>query len=151
MTVDSLADLRDVHLPPAPWFWSLPEWLLGTAILALLAAIWYGYRAIQRRGLRAALQELDALEAAFLQDGNATRLVRGLSRLLRRYAIARFPQEGVAGLTGQAWLQFLESNGGAFRDGVGDALAVRPYQASGDIDAPVLIREVRRWMKVNPR
>ncbi len=41
-------------------------------------------------------------------DGNDLELVRGLSRLLRRFALARFPRTMVAGLTGDAWLGFLD-------------------------------------------
>jgi hypothetical protein len=152
MTPDSLDALRDIHLPPAPAFWSVPEWVFAAVALMLLACLWMVRRFMRRRSLRAALRELAALEAAYAREQDATRLARGLSRLLRRYAIARFPQAGAEGLTGAAWLRFLDAHGGkgAFGAGVGMMLAVRPYQADGAFDAAALIALARQWMRANP-
>lgn len=158
MNAPSLADLRDIHLPPTPWPASaLPE---GEVLLALLAASLLAFAAlvgwllqhVARRRQRAALRELARLAAGHRRDGDATRLACGLSRLLRHHAAARFPAAGTAGLVGNAWLSFLDAHGGdgAFAAGVGAALASRPYRADGELDAAALIALVRRWLEANP-
>lgn len=154
MTAPSLDALRDIHLPPPPLLATvLPQWWLAVAALALLAAAcWYLRRFTRRRCLRAALRELRCLAAAHARDGDATRLASGLSGVLRRYAMTRFPQTGIAGLTGPQWLRFLDAHGGggAFCGGPGAVIDTRPYQPSGAFDGEALIALVRRWLRANP-
>lgn len=153
MTAPSLDALRDIHLPPVPVLvTALPPWWLAAAALALLAAaVWYLRRWVRLHPLRSALQELAVLAAAHARDADTTRLARGLSKLLRRYAMARFSHASIEGVTGSAWLAFLDTHGGngAFAEGVGAALDARPYQASGAFDAAALIALVGRWLKAN--
>jgi hypothetical protein len=154
MTAPALDALRDIHLPPAPLLaTALPQWWLAAATLALLAgAGWYLGRFTRRRGLRAALRQLRGLAAAHARDGDATRLASGLSGVLRRYAMLRFPQAGIASLTGIEWLGFLDAHGGggAFCGGPGAVIDTRPYQPSGAFDGEALIALVRSWLRANP-
>lgn len=161
MTAPSLEALRDIHLPPAPLLASVDGWLAACILLALLAlfaaaiaaVFWYLRRFLLRRTLRAALRELARLAGAHARNADTTTLARGLARLVRRYAMTRFPQAGIEGLTGTAWLRFLDSHGGAgaFCHGVGAALDARPYQPGGALDQAALIALVRRWLKANPQ
>lgn len=150
---DPLDALRDVHLPPAPAWWAVPEWAFAAAACALLLLLWQALRAVRRKELRAALRAVAELESAYTQDRDTTRLVSGVSRLLRRYAIARFPHAGIEGLTGTAWLRFLDAHGGkgAFTSGAGAVLETRPYQLRGGVDTTALLAAVRRWLKENPQ
>lgn len=155
MTPDALDTLRDIHLPAPPTPWPVPDWLPAAGVLALVLALFYARRLWRRRAQRAALRELDKLAAAHARDGEATRLAGGLSRLLRRHAMARFPQAGVAGLTGTAWLRFLDAHGGngAFCDGPGSALETIPYRANNEMDAAqvaALFTLARSWLEANP-
>ncbi len=100
--------LRDIHLPPEPSWWPpAPGWWL----LALLAALAVGYAA--RWALRhwRARQRRRAMQAEFeqvlRQDDPHARLA-ALSALLRRAARLRDP--AAAGLTGAAWLSFLDQS-----------------------------------------
>ena len=110
MNPDPLTQLRDYHLPdPVSWWPPAPGWwLLALLLLLALAAV---LRLLRRRRRlaprRSAQRELQALKNAHSTDGDDTALVQGLSRLLRRFALARFPRKQVAGLTGEAWLRFL--------------------------------------------
>jgi ABC-type nickel/cobalt efflux system permease component RcnA len=154
MNSPSLDALRDIHLPPPPALAAvLPEpWMAAAgAVLVLVAAMW-AWRAICRRRLRAVLRELSRLAAAHRQDGDTTRFVAGLSRLLRRRALECYPEAGVAGLTGTVWLDFLDAHGGgeAFRHGAGAVLEWRPYTHQGPVDEAALVALVRRWLKANP-
>lgn len=156
MTSPSLAELRDIHLPPPPFLVSaLPPWWGWWAGAMLLAAgaLWWAWRFWRRRRLRTALRELTRLAADHARDGDTTRLAAGLSRLLRHYALARFPAAGIAGLSGAGWLEFLDAHGGVgdFAGGVGAAIEWRPYRAHGAIDEAALILLVRRWLRANPQ
>lgn len=129
-----------------------PWWLVCAGLVLLVGAAWWLQRFLQRRVLRGALRELRELARAHARDGDTTRLARSLSRLLRRHATMRFAQDGVAGLTGGAWLRFLDDHGGegAFCHGVGAVLESRPYRDAGAVDAAALIALVRRWLRANP-
>ncbi len=153
MTAPSLDALRDIHLPPAPLLASVDGWIVAAVLALLVATVWYARRWRRRRTQRAALRALARLAAAHARDADATTLARGLSQLVRRYAMMRFPQAGIEGLTGSAWLRFLDEHGGggAFCDGVGAALETRPYQACGALDAAALSALVRRWLTANPQ
>lgn len=155
MSTPSLAELRDIHLPPPPFPASLPnaEWLAAVALLLMAAATWWSWRLLRRRRLRTASRNMAALATAYSSDGDMQRLAAGLSRLLRDYALARFPHAGVAGLTDSDWLAFLDAHGGNgdFVNGPGAALAWLPYSPRGEADAGALIAAVRRWLEANPQ
>lgn len=111
---DPLLGLRDYQLPPAPPWWPpAPGWwlLAGLALAVLAIAIWR--RARRRQTTTAAglaARELAALRATYAADGDGLAYLRGLSQLLRRLALARYPQAAPAGLTGARWLAFLASH-----------------------------------------
>lgn len=148
----ALDTLRDIHAPPPPALaWA--ECSLALVLVLALALLAWRWIARRRRGLRGALAELAALGAAHARDGDGGRLAGGISRLLRRYAMARFPDAGVAALTGPPWLDFLDAHGGrgGFCGGPGAALESRPYQRDGECDAAALLALTRRWLLANPR
>jgi hypothetical protein len=158
MTPSALDELRDIHLPPPPFLASFlgdtEPWCIAAGLLALVTGVlWLAWRGWSRRWLRAALRELDRLADVHDQDGDTTRLALGLSRLLRHYALGRFPEAPIAGLSGPAWLEFLDAHGGGgeFSRGVGAVVEWRPYRKHGDIDEVALIALVRRWLRANPR
>ena len=146
MNPQALDSLRDIHLPASLW-WQSPVWWLALALAMVLA--WAVVRFVRRRKLRAALRELSAL--AHVHSDDAVALARAISSLLRRYATACFPEAGVAGLAGAAWLDFLDAHGGngAFRVGAGAVLETLPYQAAGTVDSAALVATVRAWLREN--
>lgn len=152
MNADALKSLRDIHLPPEPLWWQTAEcWMAAGVIVVVLG--WAAYRFATRRRLRAALNEVALLHAAYRVNGDAVALARGLSGLLRIYAVARFPDAGVEGLAGSTWLQFLDAHGGKgeFMNGVGATLERLPYQAAGAVDADALTALVCAWLQEHPR
>lgn len=162
MNGDPLAQLRDWHLPDSVQWWPpAPGWWISAAAL-LAVLLWVAgvrWRRHRRRGAaaRSALRELDALRAAIKADGDIRAFVAALSRLLRRFALARFPREQVAGLTGDAWLAFLDATGGGegFRRGPGRALADLAYGAIRDAASPpdpdALADLAEIWIRTNLR
>ncbi|MEX2480337.1 MAG: DUF4381 family protein [Gammaproteobacteria bacterium] len=106
----STLPLRDVHVPPpVPWWPLAPGWygLAAVVVLAVLAGWWVWRRRRQGRMARAALAELEAIEARFKADGEGHRCARGLSRLARQLALIGHDPRAVAA-TGDEWLAVLD-------------------------------------------
>ena len=108
-----LSNLRDLALPPevslwppAPGWWIVAAAGLAAVVIVSVAAV-ARYRADAYR--REALRELDSVEPC------------GISTVLKRAALAAWPREKVAALTGAAWLAFLDRSARttAFTDGAG--------------------------------
>lgn len=104
--------LRDLHLPeavgwwpPAPGWWFLAVLVLAGLVLLLLR---HARRRARGAARRRALRELDALLAEFEANRDAVRFAAGASALLRRAMLAYAPRGEVAGLTGEAWLAWLD-------------------------------------------
>lgn len=148
----ALAQLRDIHLPEPVSWWppAVGWWLLASAIALTLGVIWLilALRA-RRRDQRRALALLAQMERQFQKTQDAIAFAAQVSRLLRRVAVMHFPAEHPAGLTGEAWLDFLDRTGGdgAFRNGPGASLVTAPYRPHGDFDAAALTQVVRRWLE----
>lgn len=126
--------LRDLHLPDAVGWWPLaPGWWFLIA-LAALALGWFLWRAfLQWRGnraRRAALASLRSLVEAHKTAPDDLRLAKDLSALTRRAMLAYAPRQDVAGLTGEAWLRWLDQGlpEPLFTEGQGRALESMPYR-----------------------
>ena len=100
----SLENLRDIVVPPAVSWWPLaPGWYVviftGLAVATFLA--WRQLRQWKRNAYRR--EALDALR----QAGSTSEI----ASLLKRTALSAFPRSEVAGLTGEAWCDWLETTG----------------------------------------
>lgn len=146
MKPDPLAALQPLHAPPpVPWWPPAPGWW---ALAVLLAAALFGWLRHRRRHAlrRAALRELRALR----REPDPARRLAGLNALLKRYALVCWPAAGVAGLSGEAWLRFLDAHGGGgrFARGPGRVLAEGPYSADPEV-GPEVFELARRWIRAN--
>jgi len=120
----SLDKLHDFYQPPPPsWLPQTIGWYVIFALLILLLAwmlwrVWVRWR--HNRYRREALRELK--QASCLE----------IPALLKRTALAAWPREKVAGLSGEPWLKFLDANGdgGSFRNGSGRLLLHVDYRAA---------------------
>ena len=130
--------LRDLHLPEAIGWWPLaPGWwfLVALALVALGYLLHlYRKRRSQSAARRHALRQLDALTAEFEQHGDAVAFSSSLSGLLRRTMLAYAPRRDVAGLTGDAWLEWLDRDldQPRFQGKTGRKLLELPYRRPGD-------------------
>jgi len=140
--LELLARLRDVHPPPAPSWWPpAPGWWLATALAVALGVVLVRYAPAWWRRLRLRRRLFAALEAA----ASAAEV----SQLLRLAALERFPERASAGLTGAAWLAFLESCDrapGRFAP-LAAALTEAPYRAASDADVSRLRAAARDWLR----
>lgn len=143
--------LRDIHVPPAAWWPLAPGWWLLIGLLVLLAAIvaWWLWRRSRRRVVRAALREVDRMEAAFARDGDSSELLADASRLLRRVALRIDPAAAACG--GETWRAFLRGRTQDARVAATlDRLIDAPFRARPDIDPPALLHALRQWCKHAP-
>lgn len=153
---DPLAGLVDIPLPPEVTLWP-QTWpsriLLAIVVVGLIAAaLWAVHRWRVNRYRREALSELSRIEASAATSTPAE-LSSALAALVRRTAIAAFPREQVASLTGAAWLSFLDQadGGRAFSEGPGRALEISAYRPTPAVDSGGLIDAVRSWIKLHRR
>ena len=109
-------------------------------------SIAYCKRTRPRRMALAQLQQVKQQYSAYADDQLA---ITQISNLLRRHALAVFSRSQVAGLSGQAWLQFLDTAGqtNQFSEGPGQSLRSGPYQAKGMASAAELLPLVERWIQ----
>jgi hypothetical protein len=130
--------LRDLHLPEVINWWPLaPGWWLVIAIA--VAGLGYAIRLYLRKYARGAarrhaLRQFNALTAEFEQHHDAVAFTSHLSELLRRTMLAYAPRNEVAGLTGDAWLRWLDRDldQARFQSAAGRKLLELPYRRPDD-------------------
>ena len=145
--------LRDLHLPDAIGWWPLaPGWwaIIAVAAVTIAYVSWRWYRAWQFNSPRRhALRELARFEAEYLEHRDPVALGKQLSELLRRGMLAYAPREEVAGLTGDAWLRWLDQGMSVpyFHTEGGKSLLTLPYRDPdgdfADVDVNALLSAVR--------
>ena len=128
--------------PPISMMPQTPGWIVVGLILAAgtalaLRAWWRHRRANAYR--RHALRELSTI------PDEAT----AVATLLRRVALAGFPREKVASLSGQDWLTFLDRTGKTtgFSQGPGQVMLTAPYKGGSVSASPDLVRLARKWIR----
>lgn len=151
MFIDPLAQLRDVILPPDPLIWppAIGWWLLLIgSVSALVGAAYLVRLAYWRVHRKSLVKQVDAL--ILLQPHQA---VVELSVLMRRIAITRFSRKTVAGLSGDAWLEFLDDSGNTdqFTRGPGQVLVSAPYSGKAPDHISQLFDVCRNWVSTVSR
>lgn len=126
--------LRDLHLPDAIGWWPLaPGWWLLIALalvgVAFLIRAWLKARA-RGAARRFALRQLKEIVSEYQENRDAVEFGAKLSELLRRTMLAYAPRLDVAGLTGEAWLRWLDEGLAqpVFTDGPGRQILELPYR-----------------------
>lgn len=154
MTPAWLSQLAPDRAPPPPSWWPpAPGWWLLALLLAaaLAGALWWRQRSRRpslRGWRRIALRELARLEASAADDAA---LARGLQQLLRRYALARYGRDAVAGLSGEAWIAFVVARGGsAWAGAVGAGLLRCAWGGRADADRDRWLAGARGFVKAEP-
>lgn len=144
--------LKDIHLPQAiGWFPPALGWWLLAIILPLLILflVKYYQRLTRQTALKTAKKQLAEIST---RSADNTEKLRELSVLLRRVAITLVPRHQVASLTGQAWLQFLDSSfkDAPFSAGAGRCLLDAPYRNNplSDSELNALLQLSAQWLRL---
>jgi hypothetical protein len=147
----SLANLRDIAMPPLPSFWppAAGVTILAACALAFLALYiaHLARRARMNAYRRAAVAEINRICGSPSADAEA---VAAISAVLKRAALVAYPRAAVASLTGARWTSFLEESnprpgGGELKQLLGrvsdGALRLRP----GDLSR--LAEQAKIWTR----
>ena len=148
-SIELITQLHNIHSPPIISLWppAIGWWIIALSIILISTLYYYKYYYITHKIRRAALKKFKQLQQLHYQNKN--QLVIDLSILLRRVALAKFPQHQVAKLNGNTWLQFLDKTGNTkeFTQGSGQALSVAPYQKSPQIEIDRLMLIIEKWIR----
>ncbi|MGB4497506.1 MAG: DUF4381 domain-containing protein [Methylococcaceae bacterium] len=143
--------IRDIHLPQEiSWFPPAMGWWLLIIFVPILS--YFFIALIQRLLQKTAIKDAKKLLKKLQIDENLTPLekVIELSSLLRRVAVSSDSKTNVGGLTGRAWLDYLDQSlkDAPFKNGVGRCLADAPYQKelSPDVDLTALFNLAKMWL-----
>jgi cbb3-type cytochrome oxidase subunit 3 len=153
----TLQQLADISVPPAVSFVPQTWGWVALAILLLVAIIAIAYVRHRRREAnryrREALAELDRLEFAMRDDAGREQAVLALPPLLKRVALAAWPREAVAPMTGARWVEFLQGHAGSrpFPDAAGRLFEDIEYRVGGSPvgaeEAELFARAARQWIE----
>jgi hypothetical protein len=156
MTNPDLHQLKDIHLPNMLSSWHLaPGWIviiIGLACVLMYSGFTYLQQRRRKHPARYALAELRRLKALSENTQNppeSSVIASEISLLLRRTALHYFDRQQIAGLSGKAWLTFLNGVGQkqVFSDLAGDLLLTAPYQNNGCVSLAPLFSAAERWLQ----
>ena len=149
--------LRGLHLPePVGWWPLAPGWWVLIAILVVASGLLIRIglrRRAHSAARRKALRQLEESRSAYAYHGNPVVLGTEVSELLRRTMLAYAPRSEVAGLTGDAWLAWLDRDldEPQFREGPGRSLLELPYRnpetLADDVDVDGMLAAVRERLQ----
>ncbi|MBF0614330.1 MAG: DUF4381 domain-containing protein [Magnetococcales bacterium] len=147
--------LRDIHLPdPISWWPPALGWWLLLLLTILLTLGWlFWHRQAKRYQLRrTALAELTRIAQQHAQNPDDRLLAAQLSMLLRRICLQHYPRDQVAGVSGTAWLQFLDQPlpDRPFSQGEGQVLIRAPFEPMPRLHPEALLTLCRRWILALP-
>jgi Domain of unknown function (DUF4381) len=142
--------------PPVPWWPPAPGWFVVGGVLLVLS-FWGAWRAWKRWKAavyrRAALAEWRQLTTQASDPALREAALQALPELVKRTALAAFPRDEVASLSGMEWLRFLDRTGrtDAFTRGRGQLLSELAYdrRLSARLDAAAVdevFAAARRWI-----
>lgn len=131
-----IAQLRDIKAPDVSGMLAPGWWFLAGAVLLVAVALFFVARLYKRRAWQREARAELALLRSQMGTVKVSDSLSGVSRLVRRVALAARPREDVASLQGDAWLAALDDIAGnsLFRNGFGQLLEQGPYQPDPQLD-----------------
>ena len=127
-----LASLRDIHLPEQTGSVLPPGPLLlagGGLLLLAMLGVYFARKRGTADWRQVAQREISVIRQQ-MPNASATETLAACSRLLRRVCMALAPRSEVAAMTGEPWLELLDSlhQSSEFSHGPGRALVDEPYR-----------------------
>lgn len=151
--------LRDIHLPDAISWWppAIGWWLLPIVILTIIFTV---YQLIKfKKQIRSktvykkiAQLELQRIRENFNDTEDPVHLLRAISTLLRRIGLSYLPRETVASLTGEQWINQLNSlsQDTFFSNDLAKFLTSAPYMPNADFNPDDLLNICEQWINQLP-
>jgi hypothetical protein len=160
-SAELLEQLADIHLPGDISFWppALGWWIL--AILIIAAAVWsiilLMRKTRQRRICAYALKELEDIYLNYQASPRATEETENSANLLfvnefnavvRRVALWHYPNNGIASLSGLAWVDFIREKGdsSAMTEEIADVIRHGRFMPSCQVDINQLQQFGQQWI-----
>ncbi len=143
--------LRDIHLPEALNDWSLAiGWWILLILIPLIGffCYWLFKRITRKTAIKTAKKLLKDLKDDHVKTPHEKLEI--ISALLRRVAMSLNSRSDCAGLTGRAWLVYLDGlwKENAFSEGSGQILILDRFQKQqDDFDIEALMTITERWLK----
>lgn len=151
--VDPLSELRDIHLPEPIHSWPIaPGWwiLLLLILFSLISAIKFLRRRWKNnRYRRSGQQQLKQLLQEYQLHQDPRQYLKRFSELMKRIALACFPRERVASLSGEEWVAFLDQTGRTdeFSLGHGQVLMYGAYEPDTEFEVQPLHELGMKWIR----
>ncbi len=149
---DALNQLRDIHMPePVSWWPMAIGWYLLIAFILIITGL-VSYKLYRRymnhRAKHQALRLLADYRRDYEKEKNSQLISARLSELLRRVALAYYPRARVAALTGDEWIDFLNSSAKQVDfNPVRNMLLEMPFQAKQNSSLKPLFTRTEKWIK----
>lgn len=145
---DPFIALKPLHHPMDISWWPLaPGWWVLLALVAV--AMMYWLRPNKPLSMHdSALLELRELTKVQKQL-KSNELVGHSNQLLKRYALAFYPDSGVGALVGEPWLAFLQVHGPENMDAdIAEQLVANAYRPHADeLDRERLLAFTQHWLQ----
>ncbi len=154
MSVEQLlSQLHDIQSPLEPSWWPLAQgwWYLVFLVIFALLTLWFlNKRKLANQPLLAASNELESIKDQYQLTNSDSELASNLSVWLKKVSLYAFPEQAIAGLTGQQWLEFLDKSSGntGFTNGAGRIFADSIYRRQLNVNAVELIKLCENWLTV---
>lgn len=150
---DPLAQLHPLREPPAIGWWPpAPGWWIGLALVLIgLAGLgWLAYRRWRsNRYRRRALRQLESLRQELAAEPDSQRYAAAVNALLKAAALEAYPRQQVAALSGQEWIEFLNTGSGCTRSpGFQATFTAAIYSAArNDLDRTAVQSAATNWIR----
>lgn len=156
MQENVLLMLRDIHQPAAIAWWppAIGWWALLSVLLFGLLMAWWRFwpQWLRYQKRKKWLATFVRLQQQAAHPKQAHKALMNVSKLLRKIAHKRFPEQAAGQLLGQDWLRFLNETSGEaiFQGEIGKALTVGPYSPHcrlSEADRKKLFQGVIAWVE----
>lgn len=153
MPPDPLAELRDIHLPVAVDSWVMtPGWwfllIVAVGLVLLVAMRYYHHRKLIAYRY-SAIDQLSELTRSLDDHRDTPLFLQQITTLLKQVCLTSYPRARVAGLTGVAWVAFLDQTGDTseFSMGAGQVLVDGGYAPASNVDTDALTSLCLQWIR----
>lgn len=148
-----LLELKDIQSPAEPGWWLLAPGSMAVIgiLVVVLTVLWAALRRRQvRRLVTSANQDLELIKSAYRSSADTRQLALEVAQWLKQVSLLAFPDRQLEGVSGLAWLHFLDEAMGdnRFSCGPGRVFADAVYSEHADFDGVQIVELCEQWLAV---